>query len=469
MPGFVADGSATTSVPTLDWSVTSATPSTGAGRRPRWNGGASCDSTRSSDTRNSSRHAAITRGRALSWNEHVSGRHITSRCNRCPSAPPDGGPAPFHPSTSARRQHPTAQPHTTKEPDMHDHDEYIFATDDEPLVGDQCGCGAEDLIFDEEGTLPADVTLNPVIREAIRETPTLDPRLLRQSKRPCALHVLNGSWNLNFRPKRSFPFGTLRGPMRLEATGDTLRASGDVYFRHLRALASRRISTTFEAPTELEMTAGITQPHQLFRRNWYPHYPFNEYRWYFRSTGCAYVNGTLRINFRRHIWDASSSQFAGDDSGWMRFTCERNTFRHFALPQPTTQMTGEAMIGGVPYTVTATKTSPYYRGCVVEVDVMTNRDLSEHCGRPELRRHLPNCGHRPRRAREQHRSGRRGRCAAASRAGPAGRQRRPSRWRLCQCHRPGRTGFQRRGHQRRRLHHRRRAHVGQAHLRKNST
>lgn len=243
-------------------------------------------------------------------------------------------------------------------------DEYLFAEDDPDLVPDSCGGEVENVVFDEEGTLPFTAP-----------TAFVDPTIVPVS-RPCSLAALDGSWNLNFRPKRSFLFGALRGPMRLEARRDVLRASGDVYFksfvfwRSVRAAANALID-----PGELEATAGIAEPGFLFRRNWYPQYPFDEYRWYFRSTGCSYVDGALQVNFRRHVWDPRADDFAGTDSGWMRFTCEARTFRSFELPRPTLQMTGEAMIGGTPYTVTATKTSPFYRGCVVEVDVMEDRSF----------------------------------------------------------------------------------------------
>jgi hypothetical protein len=58
----------------------------------------------------------------------------------------------------------------------------------------------------------------------------------------------------------------------------------------------------------------------------------------------------------------------------MQLECfEGNILNHPALPQPTLRLTGMAQIGGEAYDVVATKTSPFYRGCAVEVDVMTNR------------------------------------------------------------------------------------------------
>lgn len=264
---------------------------------------------------------------------------------------------------------------------MHDNDDYVFAPDDAPLVPDSCGGDVEDVVFDEEGTLPAVRATSPAIEATLTAPGGVVATEAFRWRRPCSLGVLDGSWNLSFRPKRNVLFGSLRGPMRLEARSGVLRASGDAYFKSFVigpvAEAGRvaEATTRFQPPEELEFTTGITRPAVLFRRNWYPHYPFDEYRWYFRSTGCSYIGGALQINFRRHIWDSTDQEFAGTDSGWMRFTCEQSIFRSFVLPQPTVQMTGDAMIGGTEYTVTATKTSPYYRGAVVEVDVMENRSF----------------------------------------------------------------------------------------------
>lgn len=260
---------------------------------------------------------------------------------------------------------------------MTDHDDYLFANDDVPLVPDSCDGEAENIVFDEEGTLPISSITLAAERPGVQLGEIVGGPVLQRPTRPCSLSVLDGSWNLSFRPKRNALFGSLRGPMRLEANSKVLRASGDAYFKSffLEQFGGLQNTNRFQAPDELEFTTGISGSIFPFRRNWYPHYPFKEYRWYFRSTGCSYINGQLQINLRRHIWNRSTEEFAGTDSGWMRFRCERSIFQNFRLPQPTVQMTGDAMIGGTEYTVTATKTSPYYRGSVVEVDVMTNRSF----------------------------------------------------------------------------------------------
>jgi hypothetical protein len=61
------------------------------------------------------------------------------------------------------------------------------------------------------------------------------------------------------------------------------------------------------------------------------------------------------------------------DSGRMTLRCQQLPVVLPWAPQRTVQMHGTAVIGGRSHPVTATKTSPYYRGCAVEVDVFANR------------------------------------------------------------------------------------------------
>jgi pimeloyl-ACP methyl ester carboxylesterase len=58
----------------------------------------------------------------------------------------------------------------------------------------------------------------------------------------------------------------------------------------------------------------------------------------------------------------------------MKLVCGK-AFTHPGLPQPTIQMSGTAEIGGETYDIVARKTSPYYRGCRVEVDLMQTRSF----------------------------------------------------------------------------------------------
>jgi len=184
---------------------------------------------------------------------------------------------------------------------------------------------------------------------------------------PCSLRALNGSWLLELTRSgpAPFPLTPIRGPMRLEASAARLRISGDVYIRR-PVIGPVGLSPAPEAITPV-------LPGTLIARNWYPAYPQSEYRWYFRSVGVSYADGELSFRFERHLWDAVQQEFTARDSGSMRLSCGQPLVRPPWAPQPTLQMTGIARIGGTTYDVTATKTSPHYRGCLVEVDAMTNR------------------------------------------------------------------------------------------------
>ncbi len=219
----------------------------------------------------------------------------------------------------------------------------------EPLVPDDAGCGGElDLHFDEFGS-PAEA----------RDRGGESGRLYV----PCSLKALNGSWLLELVPEQfGFPFQMIRGPMRIEASAARFRVSGDVYVR----------SIGNAPPNSTEHESPIT-PGMLIGKNWYPAYPQSQYRWYFRSQGVGYTDGILSFPFARHLWDPAQQEFSAEDTGQLRLTCRRTVLTPTWAPQPTLRMTGTATIGGKPFTVTATKTSPHHRGCRVEVDVMRNR------------------------------------------------------------------------------------------------
>jgi hypothetical protein len=82
----------------------------------------------------------------------------------------------------------------------------------------------------------------------------------------------------------------------------------------------------------------------------------------------SYTSGLLGFEFVRHLWDRTTQEFISTDAGEMRLPC-----RHGLLNLPHQPVSGTAVIGGRTYTVRATKTSNFCRGCRVEVDAMTNR------------------------------------------------------------------------------------------------
>ncbi len=243
------------------------------------------------------------------------------------------------------------------------------------------GCDEDDgeFVFDETGDFVM-ADRNPVAStQPVLELPHIGiPSLFRA----CSLTTLNGSWLLHVRPRmHHFLWQRIRGPMRIEAANNILRASGDIYVSRFPVLR------TIDPPTHVATVQPMINPTSLvIRKNWYPGYPKNQYKWYFRSTGVRYSKsgnkGTLTFKFVRHLWNAAAEEFTNTDAGWMKFNCTRSLLQSIHLPQPTIEMKGEAMVGGQLYEVTAIKTSPYYRGCQVEVDVMQNRNwpgTSQQC------------------------------------------------------------------------------------------
>ena len=104
----------------------------------------------------------------------------------------------------------------------------------------------------------------------------------------------------------------------------------------------------------------------------YPSFPKGQYSWYFRSTGVTYgtTTGQLSFSLVRHLWDKTSQEFISTDIGQMTLTCKQPIVAPFGIPAT---MTGILTIGGAVMDVKAVKTSDFYRGCRIEVDVMTNR------------------------------------------------------------------------------------------------
>jgi hypothetical protein len=239
-------------------------------------------------------------------------------------------------------------------------------------------CGDEGpYYFDEQGELLEDTDATedwpgwvvPRFPVAPREPVPPGPAR-RPARRPraCPLPLLDGSWLVELTSRAPEPVSarrTIRGPMRVEVREDALRISGDIYVhRLLDAEAARSALVRVHHDDDAPLTADGAS-----RVPTYPQLPPNQYAWYFRSTGVSYVSGVLSFALRRHLWDRTSQDFVSEDAGSMRLTCRRPlTASRSALV-----MRGTATIGGRSYAVTATKTSDLYRGCAVEVDVMTGR------------------------------------------------------------------------------------------------
>ena len=230
-----------------------------------------------------------------------------------------------------------------------------------PLFGGD-GCDdEEELEYDEDGSL--------ALARALADGAQEDLGLFPSRSRACKVGDLNGSWYLQLTPRGPHPLLEIRGPLRIEVARPRLRISGDIYVRRPKLTATH------------EMLKPITDRPLFFGKRWYPQLPVGEYSWYFRSLGVRYKKGKLVFKFERRLWNRTKSEFInhgqnGSDIGYMEFKCVAGSITsHPLLPQATLKLTGRATIGGETYDAVATKTSPFYRGCAVEVDVMSGRSF----------------------------------------------------------------------------------------------
>ncbi len=180
---------------------------------------------------------------------------------------------------------------------------------------------------------------------------------------------LNGSWYLQLRSEDGDRKECLSGPLRLHRTERDLAErfgpfliSSDLYGHDMG-------------------TAGYPEPLSECRldihRNWYPQLPWSDYFGHFKCKQdefATYKQGELRFSLDHFLWDRNwFPNFDKPEVGVCVISCPLQVVIHPRLPQPTLRVTGHAMIGERRYGLVATKTSPLYRGCRVEVDVMADR------------------------------------------------------------------------------------------------
>lgn len=172
-----------------------------------------------------------------------------------------------------------------------------------------------------------------------------------------ARQVFDGSWFMHLEPCWPHLATAIRGPLRIEARGDTLRASGDIYVRRGRSA----LDPLFAPITPVPFVVG---------HDWYPHLPPTEYAFHLASTGMMLGGDRLTIRIARHIWSRASGSFGAVDSGHIVLHAAEGLVRDARLPRPTTRLVGSARIGGRDYRVVATRTSRRYRGFPVAVDLL---------------------------------------------------------------------------------------------------
>jgi hypothetical protein len=167
--------------------------------------------------------------------------------------------------------------------------------------------------------------------------------------------------------------------MRIEVGRSSLRVSGDMYAEKplvLNPLNPSFPSVVMPGPDADADAAAADVADDLVvfpvPPPWYPSFPKSQYSWYFRSNGASYVKGTLTVQIVRHLWNKATQEFVSTDNGTLVLTCQRSLV---AIPLGPQVMHGTLRIGGTVSTIKATKTSPFYRGCRVEVDAMVNRNF----------------------------------------------------------------------------------------------
>jgi hypothetical protein len=212
------------------------------------------------------------------------------------------------------------------------------------------------LVYDDGGVRVADAPTDGDCHNGPSE-PT--------SEQPCSLEALDGSWYVRLSPASEAAPEASRthGVMRVESrSAERLRLSGDVYVAAADCADGRATQPRPENPLAIG-------------DNWYPHFEHPKYSWYFRSGSASYRQGQVRCDLTQHVWNPTAGEFSGEtNDGRLSFDCGASPVTRSWLPRPTLQLTGTVSVGGTTYDLVAYKTAPYYRGCLVEIDVMGDRE-----------------------------------------------------------------------------------------------
>src|SRR3954454_15163743 len=201
-------------------------------------------------------------------------------------------------------------------------------------------------------------------------------------QQPCPIEDLNGSWLFEVLPRLPVFFAPrVRGPLRIEVGPSALRCSGDVYtFRPSLTNFGGTFGEPVPVPPVPDPLFGPEPPtggsdaadgNVIFpgSQAWYPSFPKEQYSWYFRSNGASYANGTLTVAVVRHLWNRATQEFVSTDTGTLVLQCRRGII---GLPFRPQELHDTLTLGDSSSIVKATKTSPMYLGCRVEVDAMVN-------------------------------------------------------------------------------------------------
>ena len=195
--------------------------------------------------------------------------------------------------------------------------------------------------------------------------------------------ALNGGWYFQLQSEDGDYDKRLCGPLRIEqASGDAAQSFGDFL---ISADLYRHDGDASAFPESIPENRLNIAP------NWYPQLPWAGYFGHLKckeNNSVSYDSGKLSFDADHHSWDRNwFPDVSAPQQSHFEISCPQQLVRHDDLPQDTLRLTGEASIGADHYRLIATKTSPFYRGCRLEVDVMQHRrsipDAVRHGGASE--------------------------------------------------------------------------------------
>jgi hypothetical protein len=172
---------------------------------------------------------------------------------------------------------------------------------------------------------------------------------------------VDGSWYVRLTPRYETADKEthIHGAMRIESWNPaSFVVSGDIYVEAVDC--DSRGSSFPENPLVID-------------EHWYPQFSPETYSWYFRSESARFRPGAFGFSVQQFVWDEVDEDFSDERRGSMAFYADPGYFDHVSLPKPTIRLEGVASLREGIYDVVAYKTSPYYRGCIVEIDVMDGR------------------------------------------------------------------------------------------------
>ena len=198
-----------------------------------------------------------------------------------------------------------------------------------------------------------------------------------------SMEALDGGWYLQLQPEDDDSDKRLCGPLRIQRASDGAAERFGDFLISADLYRYDGDASGFPEP--------ITQYQLYIDPNWYPQLPWAGYFGHLKckeNNSVSYDSGKLSFDADHHSWDRNwFPDVSAPQQSHFDISCSQQLVRHDNLPQDTLRLTGEASIGANHYRLIATKTSPFCRGCRVEVDEMQDRrwipDAYRHGGAKE--------------------------------------------------------------------------------------